>query len=99
MRKVLFSLAAAAVLGFGFAVSPASAAPTGPVHVEKVDSSVLEVQTSRSQRMERRRMMRRNAMRRNMMRSGAMRGGDPNARNPSRPPSQQNLGQSSGGYR
>ncbi len=94
MKKVLFSVAAAALLGLGLAASPASAAPTGPVQIDRATSDITQVRMTKRQ-MTRQRMMRRSGMSSRRV----MRGGDPNARNPNRPPMQQNTGQTTGGPR
>ncbi|WP_407520148.1 hypothetical protein [Methylobacterium oryzisoli] len=74
-------------------VTPASAAPAVPT-IGLSGESMVETVASRREMVRARDMRSRRMMRRNSMRSG-----DSNARNPSRPGYQQQLGNTSGGPR
>lgn len=92
MRKLLLSLAATTILGVGIMTSPASAMPIGPTQID-VPDLLVEVQS-------RKKVKRGKSIRRSATRGRRVgRGGDPNARDPSRAPNQQSLGQTSGGPR
>ena len=75
MKKVLLSLAAAGMLGFGFAAAPATALPVAPVQqIDGAAGNLVEVQMTRRERMmmKRKRMTRSNMMRSRSMRRGRM---------------------------
>lgn len=92
MKTSLASLTAAALFGLGLAASPAAALPVGPVLADG-PSALVEVQSRK--KAQRGKSMRRSAMRGRRV----SRGGDPNSRDPSRAPSQQSRGDTSGGPR
>lgn len=103
MRLSLTVAALAFGLACGIGSEPASAAPVGPAQIAAPDSGITQARmTKRQMMMRRHRMMRGHKMRGRMMRSrggmGDMRSSTRgNAEMNSRPLSQQNLGQTSGG--
>ena len=99
IKTSLLGAIALTALGFGLALSPASAAPAAPLGLSALhDSPIVDVRMSRMERhrMMRHRMMRHRMMRRSRRMSPSQSG---NAKNPSRPVRMQNQGTTTGGPR
>ncbi|KMO22363.1 hypothetical protein NS228_21850 [Methylobacterium indicum] len=97
MKSLSLALAASVLLG-GLALTPASAAVTAPAPaVAGAESTVEHVAMRRHYHYHH--MKRHDRHMRRHMRRHHMRSGNPNARNPSRPGYQQQLGNTTGGPR
>ncbi|TGD96125.1 hypothetical protein [Methylobacterium nonmethylotrophicum] len=97
MKSLTLALAASVLLG-GLALTSASAAVTGPAPTVAGPGATVEPVAMRRHHHYRHMKRHDRMMRRHMRRNHMMRG-DPNARNPSRPGYQQQLGNTSGGPR
>ncbi|BCM84411.1 hypothetical protein [Methylobacterium indicum] len=95
MKSLSLALAASVLLG-GLALTPASAAVTAPAPAVSGAGSTVEHVAMRRHYHH---MKRHDRHMRRHMRRHHMRSGNPNARNPSRPGYQQQLGNTTGGPR
>ncbi|NGM36751.1 hypothetical protein G4G93_22980 [Methylobacterium sp. DB0501] len=97
MKSLTLALAASVLLG-GLAMTPASAAVTGPAPAVAGPESTVEHVAMRRHYHHRHMRAHDRHMRRHMRRNTMMHG-NPNARNPSRPGYKQQLGNTTGGPR